>query len=104
MQHLDLRMGGRLSQGGTFNNNVITMTAGLVGARDVYTPEACARLNAQGDALRAELNALGRSLGVAFRPPASAVCSPRTGTTGPSPIPPRSSRPPRRGAGCSTSN
>ena len=67
MQHLDLRMGGKLSQGGTFNNNVIAMTAGLVGARDVYTPEACARLNAQGDALRTELNALGRSLGVAFQ-------------------------------------
>jgi glutamate-1-semialdehyde 2,1-aminomutase len=67
MQDLDLAMGGRLSQGGTFNNNVMTMTAGLIGARDVYTPEACTRLNAQGDALRAELNALGKSLGVAFQ-------------------------------------
>ena len=67
MQHLDLTLGGRLSQGGTFNNNVITMTAGLVGARDVYTPEACSRLNARGDALRSELNALGRSVGVPFQ-------------------------------------
>lgn len=67
MQHLDLTLGGRLSQGGTFNNNVITMTAGLVGARDVYTPQACSRLNALGDALRCELNGLGRSLGVAFQ-------------------------------------
>jgi glutamate-1-semialdehyde 2,1-aminomutase len=46
---------------------VITMTAGLVGARDVYTPEACSRLNARGDALRSELNELGRSVGVPFQ-------------------------------------
>jgi glutamate-1-semialdehyde 2,1-aminomutase len=38
MKHMDLRKGGLLSQGGTFNNNVVTMRAGLVGARDVYTP------------------------------------------------------------------
>jgi glutamate-1-semialdehyde 2,1-aminomutase len=67
MQHLDLQRGGRLSQGGTFNNNVMTMAAGLVGARDVYTAEVCSRLNAQGDALRAALNELGKSLGVAFQ-------------------------------------
>ncbi len=29
MRHLDVRAGGALSQGGTFNNNVIAMTAGL---------------------------------------------------------------------------
>jgi glutamate-1-semialdehyde 2,1-aminomutase len=33
MKHLDMRAGGALSQGGTFNNNVMAMTAGLVGAR-----------------------------------------------------------------------
>ena len=67
MRHFDTRSGGLLSQAGTFNNNVITMSAGLVGARDVYTPDACRRLNALGDALREQLNALGRSLGVAFQ-------------------------------------
>jgi glutamate-1-semialdehyde 2,1-aminomutase len=67
MRHLDLRGGGSLSQGGTFNNNVMTMAAGLVGARDVYTPEACRRLNALGDGLRDELNGLGKSLGIAFQ-------------------------------------
>ena len=40
MYHLNTHAGGLLSQGGTFNNNVIAMTAGLVGARDVYTPDA----------------------------------------------------------------
>jgi glutamate-1-semialdehyde 2,1-aminomutase len=67
MRHLDLRAGGALSQGGTFNNNVMTMTAGLVGARDVYTPDACRRLNALGDTLREQLNELGQSLGVGFQ-------------------------------------
>jgi glutamate-1-semialdehyde 2,1-aminomutase len=66
MKHLDLRAGGTLSQGGTFNNNVMAMAAGLVGARDVYTPDACRRLNAQGDTLREQLNELGRSLGLGF--------------------------------------
>ncbi len=67
MQHLDLRAGGVLSQGGTFNNNVVTMAAGLAGARDVYTSEACTRLNALGDHLRERLNDLGRSSGVGFQ-------------------------------------
>jgi len=66
MRHLDTTQGGQLSQGGTFNNNVVAMSAGLVGARDVYTPEACIRLNALGDNLRLQLTALGRSLGLRF--------------------------------------
>jgi glutamate-1-semialdehyde 2,1-aminomutase len=66
MRHLDTTQGGLLSQGGTFNNNVVAMSAGLVGARDVYTPEACIRLNALGDNLRLQLTALGRSLGLRF--------------------------------------
>jgi glutamate-1-semialdehyde 2,1-aminomutase len=67
MRHLDSTAGGVLSQGGTFNNNVVAMSAGLVGARDVYTPEACLRLNSLGDSLRLQLNALGRSLGIGFQ-------------------------------------
>ena len=67
MQHLDVRSGGALSQAGTFNNNVVTMAAGLVGARDVYTPEACQRLNALGDWLREGLNDAGHEAGVAFQ-------------------------------------
>jgi glutamate-1-semialdehyde 2,1-aminomutase len=66
MRHLDTTKGGQLSQGGTFNNNVVAMSAGLVGARDVYTPEACIRLNSLGDRLRLQLTALGRSLGLRF--------------------------------------
>ena len=67
MRHLDVRSGGALSQAGTFNNNVVTMTAGLVGARDVYSPEACIKLNALGDSLREQLCAVGRALKVPFQ-------------------------------------
>jgi glutamate-1-semialdehyde 2,1-aminomutase len=67
MRHMDMRGGGVLSQGGTFNNNVVTMAAGLVGARDVYTEEACRSLNARGDWLRDQLNALGAKTGIAFQ-------------------------------------
>lgn len=67
MRHMDTRSGGVLSQGGTFNNNVVTMAAGLVGARDVYTEEACRSLNARGDWLRDQLNALGSKAGIAFQ-------------------------------------
>lgn len=67
MRHLDSLSGGSLSQGGTFNNNAVTMATGLAGARDVYTPAACTELNARGDRLRVELNALGRSINVPFQ-------------------------------------
>ena len=67
MRHMDMRGGGLLSQGGTFNNNVVTMAAGLVGARDVYTPEACRALNARGDWLREQLTGLGAKAGIAFQ-------------------------------------
>ncbi len=66
MRHLDMAKGGRLSQGGTFNDNIVAMSAGLVGARDVYTPEACIKLNSLGDSLRLQLNALGRKVGLSF--------------------------------------
>lgn len=65
MRHLDVRSGGALSQGGTFNNNIVAMSAGLIGARDVYTPAACRDLNARGDALRERLNAAAAARGIA---------------------------------------
>jgi glutamate-1-semialdehyde 2,1-aminomutase len=47
-----------VSHAGTFNNNVISMAAGLAGLRELYTPEAADRLNGAGDRLRERLNAL----------------------------------------------
>ena len=46
-----------LPHAGTFNNNILSMTAGYAGLSRVFTPEACVALNARGDALRDRLNA-----------------------------------------------
>ncbi len=57
----DPRRADALPHAGTFNNNVLTMNAGLVGLTEIYTPEAAKALNARGDALRERLNALCRA-------------------------------------------
>jgi glutamate-1-semialdehyde 2,1-aminomutase len=58
MDLFDPRRPDALPHAGTFNNNVLTMTAGLTGLTEVYTPEAAHALNTRGDALRKRLNAL----------------------------------------------
>lgn len=55
MARLDPTSPTALSHSGTYNNNVITMAAGIAGLERVYTPEAVIRLNAAGDRLRREL-------------------------------------------------
>jgi glutamate-1-semialdehyde 2,1-aminomutase len=54
----DPRRADALPHAGTFNNNVLTMTAGLAGLTDVYTPEVAMALNARGETLRGRLNVL----------------------------------------------
>jgi len=61
MDLFDPRRPDALPHAGTFNNNVLTMSAGLVGLTEVYTPNAARGLNARGDALRERLNALCRA-------------------------------------------
>jgi glutamate-1-semialdehyde 2,1-aminomutase len=61
MDLFDPRRPDALPHAGTFNNNVLTMSAGLAGLTDVYTPEAARALNARGDTLRERLNALCRA-------------------------------------------
>jgi len=56
MAAFDPAQGGALSQAGTFNNNVVTMAAGVAALRDVLTPEALIALNDRGDELRERLN------------------------------------------------
>ncbi len=58
MDLFDPRRADALPHAGTFNNNVLTMAAGLAGLTEVYTPEAALALNARGDALRSRLNAM----------------------------------------------
>jgi glutamate-1-semialdehyde 2,1-aminomutase len=61
MDLFDPRRPDALPHAGTFNNNVLTMSAGLTGLTEVYTPAAAQALNARGDALRERLNALCRA-------------------------------------------
>jgi glutamate-1-semialdehyde 2,1-aminomutase len=58
MQRLDPTRPDGLTHSGTYNNNVLTMAAGIAGLEQVYSPQAAERLNAGGDRLRARLNAV----------------------------------------------
>ncbi|MDP6876196.1 MAG: aspartate aminotransferase family protein, partial [Alphaproteobacteria bacterium] len=52
---------------GTFNNNVLTMNAGLAGLTKIYTAEVAESFNARGDVLRQSLNALAEKHGAALQ-------------------------------------
>ncbi len=56
MDRFDPRRPDALQHAGTFNNNVLTMSAGLAGLTEIYTPERARALNAFGEDLRASLN------------------------------------------------
>jgi glutamate-1-semialdehyde 2,1-aminomutase len=56
-----------LPHAGTFNNNVLTMAAGVAGYGEVYTPAAADALNARGESIRERLNAICRKADVAFQ-------------------------------------
>ncbi len=57
MAAFDATAGGRLGHAGTFNNNVVSMAAGVATLTSVLTPEVLATTNARGERLRAALNA-----------------------------------------------
>lgn len=52
---------------GTFNNNVITMAAGIAGLTKVYTADVAVALTKRGDRMRDGLNALAREKSVAVQ-------------------------------------
>ena len=56
MDLFDPRRSDALPHAGTFNNNVLTMAAGLTGLRDIYTPECAINHNRLGNAFRENLN------------------------------------------------
>jgi glutamate-1-semialdehyde 2,1-aminomutase len=60
MGRFDPRRPDAFQHAGTFNNNVLTMNAGLVGLTEIYTPERARALNISGDRLRERLNAVVR--------------------------------------------
>ena len=67
MQRYDPRSSGALQHAGTFNNNVLTMAAGLAGLTQVLTAERLDGLNARGETLRKRLNAQLEAEGVAMQ-------------------------------------
>ncbi len=67
MANFDPGRPGSLSHAGTFNNNVLTMAAGIAGLKHRFTPEAARALNARGDALRTRLNAIFAAAGAPIR-------------------------------------
>jgi glutamate-1-semialdehyde 2,1-aminomutase len=64
LDRLDPRRPDAIAHAGTFNNNVMSMAAGLAGLTKVFTPEAAVALNARGDRLRDDLNALAKKRGL----------------------------------------
>jgi glutamate-1-semialdehyde 2,1-aminomutase len=58
MDRFDPRRSAALAHAGTFNNNVLTMSAGIAGLTRVFTEGAVHRLNRRGESLRETLNAL----------------------------------------------
>ncbi len=67
MEWFDPRKKDGFQHAGTFNNNVLTMNAGLVGLTEIYTPERARALNAFGDGLRERLNTIPRRRGLAMQ-------------------------------------
>jgi len=67
MDLFDPRRPDALPHSGTYNNNVFTLSAGIAGLTKAYTPEAAVALNARGDKLRGQLNAVAEKAGVAMQ-------------------------------------
>jgi glutamate-1-semialdehyde 2,1-aminomutase len=67
MERFDPRVPDAFQHAGTFNNNVLTMNAGLVGLTELYTPGRAQSLNGWGDALRERLNAVVQRRGLAMQ-------------------------------------
>ncbi|MDP6707853.1 MAG: aspartate aminotransferase family protein [Alphaproteobacteria bacterium] len=65
MDRYDPRRADAIPHAGTFNNNVLTMSAGLTGLTEVYPKDEVADFNARGDKLRARLNGLATERGLA---------------------------------------
>jgi glutamate-1-semialdehyde 2,1-aminomutase len=67
MNGFDPKRPGAWPHAGTFNNNILTMSAGYAGLTEVYTEAAALELNARGEALRRRLNAIGAEAEVAMQ-------------------------------------
>jgi glutamate-1-semialdehyde 2,1-aminomutase len=75
MGQFDPRRPNALPHAGTFNNNILTMSAGVAGLTKVFTPAAADALNARGDALRRRLNAACNGRRLQFTGIGSLMCA-----------------------------
>src|SRR5262249_23949309 len=75
MGQSDPRRPNGLPHAGTFNNNIVTMSAGVAGLRDVLTSAAADALNVRGDALRRRLNDACRGRHLQFTGIGSLMCA-----------------------------
>jgi len=66
MARYDPRRADAIPHAGTFNNNVLTMAAGVAGLTHLFTPAAADALFARGEALRARLNLLSDGLAMCW--------------------------------------
>ena len=67
MARLDPRQPDALVHSGTYNNNVLTMAAGIAGLSKVFTPDAVDRLNQTGDTFREQLQGIANKHNAPFR-------------------------------------
>jgi glutamate-1-semialdehyde 2,1-aminomutase len=67
IDRLDPARPDRIGHGGTFNNNSLSMAAGLAGFTKVLTPEAVTALNAGGERLRSRLLEAATQRGVSLQ-------------------------------------
>ena len=67
MERFDPRRPDAFQHAGTFNNNVLTMNAGLVGLTEIYTPERARALNACGRPLARAAKSVVRRHGLAMQ-------------------------------------
>jgi glutamate-1-semialdehyde 2,1-aminomutase len=63
MSRFDPARPDAIPHSGTYNNNVLTMAAGVAGLSKVFTPEAADALSASGERLKARLNGIGERHG-----------------------------------------
>jgi glutamate-1-semialdehyde 2,1-aminomutase len=64
MERYDPARPDAIAHAGTFNNNVLSMAAGLAGITGLLTADALAALNKRGDDLRERLNGLATARGL----------------------------------------
>ena len=83
MAAFDASAGGRLGHAGTFNNNVVSMAAGVATLTEVLTPEVLSATNARGDRLRSALNATFSRSGIPMCATGSGSLMNVHGTAGP---------------------